>query len=136
MSTISTAGSSTIESLAEQYFAAWEARDPDRIIEMHTDDTRFQIHAGGEAAEGREAVRQAFAQIFEQWPGFRFETYRVLYGNEHWVLDWALMATVRSEAGERDVRFDCLDVVTVRDGRVARKDTYVDGAQVGAAMQA
>jgi len=49
----------TTETLAEQYFAAWEARDPERIVEMHAQDTRFQIHAGGEVAEGREAVRVA-----------------------------------------------------------------------------
>jgi uncharacterized protein (TIGR02246 family) len=125
------------ETLAERYFAAWEARDPARIVELHAPDTRFQIHAGGEVVEGREAVREAFAGIFRRWPDFRFETYRVLYGDDHWVLDWALISTLkRDERGgraERAIRFDCLDVVTVRDGLVVRKDTYVDGAQFAAA---
>src|SRR6266540_2802959 len=77
-----------IRSISEEYFAAWEARDPDRIAAMHSADSRFQLHAGGEPAEGREAVRGAFADIFAQWPGFSFETHRVLFGEDHWVLDW------------------------------------------------
>jgi hypothetical protein len=51
----------------------------------------------------------------------------VLYGENHWVLDWALISG--------DIRFDCLDVVMVSpDGLVARKDTFVDGVQMQAAM--
>jgi uncharacterized protein (TIGR02246 family) len=139
MPAATTAGRSSIESLAEEYFAAWEARDPDRIVELHTDDTRFQTHVAGEPAQGRKAVREAFAAVFAQWPDFRFETYRVLYGEDHWVLDWALISTLELEQDgqhvERQVRFDCLDVVTVRYGLVDRKDTYVDTGQLQAALE-
>jgi ketosteroid isomerase-like protein len=124
---------------AARGIAAWAACDPERIVAMHTEDSRFQIHAGGEVAEGREAVGKAFADIFQQWSDFRFETYRVLYGEDHRVLDWALISRVKLDQGgepvEREVRFDCLDVVTVRDGLVARKDTYIDTAQLAAAME-
>jgi uncharacterized protein (TIGR02246 family) len=130
---------SSIKNLAERYFAAWEARDPDRIIEMHTEDTRFQMHVAGAPAGGREAVREAFAAVFAQWPDFRFETHRVLYGEDHWVLDWALISTLKVDQGgeqvDREVRFDCLDVVTVRDGLVDRKDTYVDTGQLQGALE-
>jgi uncharacterized protein (TIGR02246 family) len=137
--TTAAAERSSIEPFAEEYFKAWEARDPDRIVELHTDDTRFQTHVGGEPAQGREAVREAFAAVFAQWPDFRFETYRVLFGEDHWVLDWALISTLELEQDgqqvEREVRFDCLDVVSVRDGLVDRKDTYVDTGQLQAALE-
>jgi SnoaL-like domain len=104
---------------------------------LHTDDSRFQLHAGSEPAEGREAVRQAFAEIFRQWPGFGFETHRILYGERHWVLDWDLLATLKTEqdgsGADKPVRLHCLDVVTVSEqGLVERKDTFVDVAQVNA----
>jgi uncharacterized protein (TIGR02246 family) len=128
-----------IRSISEEYFAAWEARDPDRIAAMHSADSRFQLHAGGEPAEGREAVRQAFADIFAQWPGFTFETHRVLYGDDHWVLDWDLMATLKVEQDgsevDKPVRLHCLDVVTIdEEGLVSRKDTFVDVAQVNSLL--
>jgi hypothetical protein len=53
----------------------------------------------------------------------------VLYGEDHWILDWALIS------GE--VRFDCLDIVNVSpDGLVTRKDTFVDAVQLQAALGA
>jgi len=118
-----------IQAISERYFAAWAARDPDAIIALHTEDTRFWTHLGGAPAEGRDAVRAAFAEIFRQFPNFTWETYRVLYGEDHWILDWALISS--------DIRFDCLDVVNVSaDGLVARKDTFVDAMQLQAALRA
>jgi ketosteroid isomerase-like protein len=114
-----------LETITERYFAAWEARDPDAIVALHTDDTRFWTHLGGEPVQGRAAVRETFAELFERFPDFSFETYRVFYGADHWVLDWALISG--------DVRFDCLDVVQVSpEGLVARKDTFVDFVQLQA----
>lgn len=118
-----------VKAVSERYFAAWAQRDPDAIVTLHTDDTQFWTHTGAEPVVGRDAVRTTFSQLFEVFPDFSFETYRVLYGDDHWVLDWALISG--------DIRFDCLDVVVVSpDGRVARKDTFIDGVQLQAAMEA
>ena len=116
-----------LKAISERYFAAWADRDPDAIVALHTDDTRFWTHLGAEPVVGREAVRDTFAELFDSFPEFSFETYRVLYGEDHWVLDWALISG--------DIRFDCLDVVVVSpDGLVARKDTFVDAVQLQAAL--
>jgi ketosteroid isomerase-like protein len=116
-----------LKAISERYFAAWADRDPDAIVNLHTDDTRFWTHLGAEPVVGRDAVRATFAELFDSFPEFSFETYRVLYGEDHWVLDWALISG--------DIRFDCLDVVVVSpDGLVARKDTFVDAVQLQAAL--
>jgi ketosteroid isomerase-like protein len=116
-----------LKTISERYFAAWAARDPDAIVALHTPDTRFWTHLGGEPVLGRDAVRATFAGLFEQFPGLSFEIYRVLYGDNHWVLDWALISG--------DIRFDCLDVVEVLpDGLVTRKDTFVDAVQLQTAV--
>src|SRR3982074_2101464 len=94
-----------LKAISERYFAAWAARDPDAIVALHTDDTRFWTHLGTGPVVGRDAVRAAFTEIFEGFPEFSFDAYRVLYGENHWVLDWALISG--------DMRFDCLDVVDV-----------------------
>jgi uncharacterized protein (TIGR02246 family) len=123
-----------LQAVSERYFAAWEARDPDAIVALHTEDTQFWTHAGQEPAQGREAVRATFAEVFERFPEFSWETYRVLYGEDHWVLDWAL--TFVPEGATERRRFDCVDVVSVSpDGLVARKDTFIDMAQLQAALE-
>jgi hypothetical protein len=118
-----------LRAISERYFAAWAAHDPDAIVALHTADTQFWTHLGAEPVHGRAAVRAAFAEIFEQFPDLTWQTYRVLYGDDHWILDWALISG--------DVRFDCLDVVNVSpDGLVARKDTFIDAMQLQAALGA
>lgn len=118
-----------LKTLSERYFAAWAAHDVDAIVALHTPDTQFWMHMGGDPVFGREAVRATFAEIFTQFPDFSFQTYRVLFGEGHWILDWALLSG--------DIRFDCLDVVNVSpDGLVARKDTFVDAAQLQSALGA
>jgi uncharacterized protein (TIGR02246 family) len=122
-----------LEAISARYFAAWEARDPEAIVSLHTDDTRFWTHLGTEPVTGREAVRTTFAELFERFPEFGFETHRVLYGPDFWVLDWAL--TFKPEGGEERAKFDCLDVVNISaDGLVALKDTFVDMVQLQAAL--
>jgi hypothetical protein len=111
-----------LEALSERYLAAWTARDLDAIVALHTAGSVFRVHAGGEPARGKEAVRAAFADVFERFPGFAFEVDRLLLGEGHWVLDWTLV----SDGDGGELRLDCLDVVVVADGLVARKDTYVD----------
>jgi len=115
-----------VQHLAERYFAAWEAHDPDRIVALHTPDTQYQIHtAGTEPVIGRTHVRDAFATVFDQFPGYGFETHRLLLGDRHWVLDWTLL----SDIGQ----LGALDVVTLDPaGLVARKDTYVEPAELEA----
>ncbi len=118
-----------LKEISERYFAAWADRDPDAIVNLHTEDTQFWTRLGGEPVVGREAVRATFAGLFDTFPDFSFETYRVLFGEDHWVLDWALISG--------DIRFDCLDVVVVSPaGLVARKDTFVDAVALQAAMGA
>jgi hypothetical protein len=118
-----------LKAISERYFAAWAAHDPDAIVALHTEDTQFWTHLGAAPVQGRDAVRAAFAEIFEQFPNLTWQTYRVLYGEDHWILDWALISG--------DIRFDCLDVVNVSpDGLVARKDTFVDAMQLQTALGA
>jgi uncharacterized protein (TIGR02246 family) len=122
-----------LEAISERYFAAWEARDPDAIVSLHTEDTQFWTHLGTEPVKGRDAVRATFADLFERFPEFGFETRRVLYGPDFWVLDWAL--TFQPEGSDERAQFDCLDVVNISaDGQIARKDTFVDMVQLQAAM--
>jgi uncharacterized protein (TIGR02246 family) len=125
-----------VRALFDRYAEAWAARDPDAIIALHAPETQLWLHSGAAPVHGRDEVRDAFAGLFRQWPEFGFHVYRVLVGEKHWVLDWALTAVLTGPHGSRrPVRFDCVDIVTVdASGLVVRKDTFVDYPQVTAAL--
>lgn len=110
------------QELAARYGAAWAAHDLEAIMAMHTDDTVFHLHGGGEPAVGLAATRAAFAAAASQWPDNRFDKSRVHIGDEHFVSEYQMSAT----ADGKQLTCDGVDVIAVTDGRIARKDTYLD----------
>jgi steroid delta-isomerase-like uncharacterized protein len=110
------------QELAARYGAAWAEHDLDAIMAMHTDDTVFHLHGGGEPAVGFAATRAAFAAASAQWPDIRFEKSRVYIGDGHFVSEYQMSGSSEGK------RFTCdgVDVIAVADGRIARKDTYLD----------
>jgi ketosteroid isomerase-like protein len=95
----------------------------DAIMAMHTDDTAFHLHGGGEPAVGRAAVREAFAAGMAQWPDIHFERSAVYIGDDHFVTQYRMSATTPDG---RQLVCDGADVFAVENGQVARKDTYLD----------
>ena len=93
---------------------------------MSAEDTVFHLHGDTAPAVGSVATREAFATAMEQWPDIRFERKRVHIGSGHFVSEYEMTAT---QAG-REIVCDGVDVFSVRDGLVARKDTYLDWAAV------
>ncbi|GAA3614024.1 hypothetical protein GCM10022419_118990 [Nonomuraea rosea] len=126
----------TTRDLFDTYAATFATRDVAAIVALHSPGSQFWLHNGERPVHGRTAVRDTFAALFEQWPDLGFETYRVIVGDRHWVLDWALTAVLTGQDGHRrPIRFDCLDVVTLdADGLVERKDTFIDLPQAQAAL--
>lgn len=126
----------TTEAVAERYGAAWNANDLDAIMALQGEDMVFQLHAEGfEPAVGAEAVRAQFAYLFEAWADLRFETRELriageLFTNEYrfsaeLVRPFPLQGEVIEPSGRR-VEVDGADVITVRDGLVCTKHTYMD----------
>jgi ketosteroid isomerase-like protein len=102
----------------DRYVAAWSGRDPDAIAAMHSEDGVFHLHAGQPPVHGREAIREAFAGFLAQYPDLAFELVDVRFGADHWAVEWKM-----SSSG---LEVDLADVVTVEDGLVKSKQSYVD----------
>ena len=134
--TTATDSATAIRMLAERYGEAWNRQDLDAIMDLHTDDSVFVLHAAGTApAEGKEAVREAFAGYLTLLPDINFAERALHLGNEHWVLESTMTGSASGavevdgdtvgDAGAR-VEVPCVDVIEVRDGLVASKHTYLD----------
>ncbi|AJC61439.1 nuclear transport factor 2 family protein [Streptomyces sp. 769] len=115
----------------ERYHACWEARDPDRIAELHTADSVFHLHSGQAPVRGRAAVREAAAGMFALVPDLAFTFVSLRTGEDFWVVQWKLTGTSVSGAA---VDVDLADFVVVENGAVKEKHSYVDGMAMQAAL--
>ncbi|MBA2256661.1 MAG: nuclear transport factor 2 family protein [Thermoleophilaceae bacterium] len=127
--------STEIKQLAERYGAAWNDHDLDTIMEMHAEDSVFELSMDGAEVKGVEAIRQAFTGIFAMWPDIHFETRRLYSGENLFVHEYTITATLAQPLplGEmliqptgNPVQFNGVDVISIEDGLVQRKDTYLD----------
>jgi steroid delta-isomerase-like uncharacterized protein len=122
--------------LIQRYTDAWASRDPDKIVALHTDDTRFHAHVGQEPAHGKAAVRQAFTELFDQFPDLGFEQVSLRTGSDFWVVEWKMTGTIAATGARFEV--DLIDFITVEHGLVKSKDSYLDAvslqAQLGLAV--
>ena len=136
MTPTATDSTTALRRLAERYGEAWNRQDLDAIMDLHTEDSVFQAHAvGSPPAVGKEAVRKAFAGYLAMLPDINFAERALHVGEDHWVLESTMSGTVAQPievAGEnlggegRRVEVPCVDVIEVRDGLVASKQTYID----------
>lgn len=111
-----------LQDLAVRYGRAWADHDPDAIVAMHTDDTVFHMHDVAGPVSGRAAVRDAIVGLLEQSPDLHFERRRVMFGADHFVSEYVVSGT----ADGKPFACDGVDVFTLQDGLIARKDSYVD----------
>jgi len=109
------------QEVARRYANAWNAHDVGAIDAMHSDDTFYHLHGEPEVYRGRKAVTAKFASQLEQVPDIRFEL-KSLYGSgDHFVFEAVI---TYSRNGER-ARFDGIDLITIRDGLVVSKNSYM-----------
>jgi steroid delta-isomerase-like uncharacterized protein len=119
-----------VDDLFPRYADAWGRHDPDAIVALHTEDTTFHAHIGQEPARGKAAVRQAFADLFAQFPDLGFTQVSLRTGPDFWVVEWRMSGTLAGTDSAFEV--DLVDLITIEDGLVKRKDSYIDAV----AMQA
>ena len=134
--TATDSSTTAIRMLAERYGEAWNRQDLDAIMDLHADDCVFVAHAAGSApAEGKQAVREAFAGYLGLLPDINFAERALHIGEDHWVLESSMTGTVEGSievdgdtlgASGARVEVDCVDVIEVRNGLVASKQTYLD----------
>jgi steroid delta-isomerase-like uncharacterized protein len=128
----------THRELIGRYNAGWNRHDVDAIVSLHTPDMVFENHTAGERAAGDE-VRDHIAGIFETWPDLAFRTRSLHTGPGHAVCEWTATAThgrrmhrgaLVVEATGRRLSWHGVDVFTIRDARIARKDVYSDSVTI------
>jgi steroid delta-isomerase-like uncharacterized protein len=129
-------GIEEMQALFDRYGEAWASRDAAAIAPFHAEDGIFHLHAAAPEVRGREAIEAAFAGFLAQFPDLTFTSQQTLVADWGWTVRWTMsgtlaqpleMAGARAEPGGR-IEIDAVDVITVSDGLLTAKHTYVDWA--------
>ena len=111
--------------LLARFADAWNRHDLDALMSMMTDDCVFDASAGpdveGHRSEGQQAVRAAFAAVFEAFPDAHWADARHVVAGSRGVSEWTFTGTRRD--GTRVAVNGC-DLLTLRDGRIAVKNSF------------
>lgn len=118
-------GQVTPEFLAT-FTQAWNDKDLDKLMAHMADDCTFMASVGtdveGTRWEGREAVRQGFASLWENYPDAHFEPVgEDFIVGERGCSEWIFTGTKKSDGTRVEAR-GC-DVYTFKDGKIAVKNS-------------
>lgn len=123
-----------VTELLARYDEAWERRDVDAILALHTPDSVFEDGNRREAQRGEE-VRAGLQSVFETWPDLVFTTRRQEVCDGVVVVEWTATAThtepIRSRGRTAEptgarVEWNGVDILRLEDGLVQRKTYYMD----------
>lgn len=116
----------TTRTTIERFNEAFNRHDVDAVMAVMTDDCVFESTTPplGTRVEGGDAVRAAWVEFFASSPTAHFDTEECIVHGDRAVVRWRYTWTADdgTPAAVRGV-----DVMTVRDGKVAEKLSYVKG---------
>jgi len=113
------------DAFIKEFMQVWNARDVDGIMRLMTEDCVFEPSFGpetwGDRYVGAAAVRAGVEKNFRDIPDIRWDEIRHVAYPEHAVVEWRTTGTPRGGK-----RFDVhgVDVLTLRDGKIAAKRSY------------
>lgn len=104
----------------ERFADAWNAHDVDKLMDCMSEDCEFRSAAGPDAAgtvsRGRDAVRAAYAAVFESFPEAAWTSPRHFVAGERGFSEWRF---VGKDRGGTRVEVDGCDLFTF-DGDLIR----------------
>jgi steroid delta-isomerase-like uncharacterized protein len=111
--------------LLDRFAEAWNRHDLGALMSMMTDDCVFEASAGpqvdGQRSEGKQAVRLAYAAVFDAFPDAHWGNPRHFIAGDRGVSEWTFTGT---QTDGRRVEVTGCDLFTLRAGKIAIKNSY------------
>jgi hypothetical protein len=128
---------SRVERIAREYDRAWNAKDVETIVAMHSEDGTYRLHlAGAPTLTGRQALATAFRSSLDNWSELSFELDHVACGTGFYVWQARLrgvlarpldMGAITIPANGASLEFTGVDAITLdADGLIVSKESYFD----------
>lgn len=113
------------EATLEAFSEAWNRHDIDALMSFMSDDCVFQTPSGPKACgsrhAGREAVRKAFAAVWQSVPDARWSEGRYLVQGDVGISQWRFTGT---NADGSCIDVDGVDIFTLKGGKIQVKNAF------------
>jgi steroid delta-isomerase-like uncharacterized protein len=114
--------------LLDDFITAWNRHDAEGLLRLCSDDCIFDAASGsdpwGRRHEGKAALREAFSAVWATWPDASWTDVQHFSEGTRAVSEWTFRGTGR---GGEKIEVRGVDLITVRDGLITRKDTFRKG---------
>jgi steroid delta-isomerase-like uncharacterized protein len=117
------------ESWLQEYLAAWNTRDGQRVAEWMADDATYEDVALGQTHTGRQAIAAFVDGMTGFSTDYRFEPVSAFSTDANYVSEWELSGTHDGDAAGlpatgRPYRIRGVSVGTLSRGKIARNRDY------------
>jgi steroid delta-isomerase-like uncharacterized protein len=115
----------TTAALLAEFSDAWNRHDIDALMSFMSDDCVFDTAAGAEACgtrhQGREAVRKAFAAVWQAVPDAQWRDGVHHVAGDFGVSEWTFTGTAAD--GSR-IEVNGVDLFAFKDGKIQHKNVF------------
>jgi steroid delta-isomerase-like uncharacterized protein len=122
--------------VVRSYFEALGRRDRDAQLNWYAPDGRGRFYGLQDEPNPREEVREFFIQLFDAFPDFRLEIRDLVVEGDRAAVHWGATGTFTGgpflglrPTGKR-LELEGMDLVQVRDGKIARIDAFTDTSEM------
>jgi steroid delta-isomerase-like uncharacterized protein len=117
--------------IAEDWLAAWNSHDAEKVIPIFTDDVFFEDVALGAVSHGSEELRKFATSTFAAVSDAKFDLGNVSVDRRHGTIEWVFSGT-DSGLYKTGKRFSVrgVTVIEMRGGRISRELDFWDTASI------
>lgn len=121
--------------IIEEWFAAVNAHDFDRYLDLFSDDIVMRSTMNPEPVRGKDAARQELEGLFASFPDYHIELKNAVISDDQFAPELEISGTHKEElnlgpgappmpATGKQFRLKGIFVATVKDGKVVELHTY------------
>jgi steroid delta-isomerase-like uncharacterized protein len=118
--------------LLDEWLAAFNAGDPERLLALYTDDAVWEEVAIGLEARGPDQIRAHLERLFTAAPDIRYEVTSGIVADDRAVLEWVVTGTYSADfpglppATGQPFSFRGASVFALADGKIRHYTEYWD----------
>jgi steroid delta-isomerase-like uncharacterized protein len=117
--------------IAEQWIAAWNSHNPDKMLPLFSDDIHYEDVAFGEVSHGKAELRKFITSEYEGVPDLELKMLRANIRGGHGTIEWTFSGTDKDvfKTGKKfSVRG--VSVIDLREGKIVRNLDFYDAATI------